>query len=90
MDEQITNPVPPRKIITAADRTAAPRGAKILIAGPTGVGKTTLLRTLDLAPTLFIDAEAGDIAVQDLNVDTTTNGAATPHRRSSRERNRRF
>jgi hypothetical protein len=60
------------KIIPAADRTASPRGAKALIVGPTGVGKTSLLGTLGdlLSSTLFIDVEAGDLAVQDLAVDT--------------------
>lgn len=58
------------KIIPAADRTAAPRGAKMLICGPTGVGKTSLLRTLYLSTTLFVDIEAGDLAVQGVAVDT--------------------
>jgi hypothetical protein len=58
------------KIITAAERDTAPRGAKALIVGPTGVGKTSLLKTVDPATALLIDIEAGDLAVQDVPVDT--------------------
>jgi hypothetical protein len=58
------------KIISADERLAERRGAKVLIVGPTGVGKTSLLRTLDPARTLFVDVEAGDLAVIDLPVPT--------------------
>jgi energy-coupling factor transporter ATP-binding protein EcfA2 len=58
------------RIIPADQRCTAPRGAKMLIVGPTGVGKTSLLKTLDPTTTLFIDVEAGDLAVQDVAVDT--------------------
>jgi AAA domain len=58
------------KIIPADERVTAARGAKALVIGPTGVGKTTLLRTINPATSLFMDIEAGDLAVQDLAVDT--------------------
>jgi len=59
------------KIITADERLTEKSGPKILIDGPSGVGKTSLLRTLSkemLASTLFIDIEAGNLAVADLPV----------------------
>jgi hypothetical protein len=59
------------RILTAAERLAEKRGAKIAILGRPGVGKTYLLRTVSpqtLAETLFLDAEAGDLSVADLAV----------------------
>jgi hypothetical protein len=57
-------------IISADQRLSERRGAKILLVGPTGVGKTWQLCTLNQAKTLFMDIEAGDLSVQDLPVDT--------------------
>jgi hypothetical protein len=59
------------KIISADQRLAERRGVKALIVGPAGVGKTSQLRTLDPTRSLFVDADAGDLSVQDLPVDTT-------------------
>jgi hypothetical protein len=58
------------QIISADERLREQRGAKVLIVGPTGVGKTSLLRTLNPAHTLFLDVEAGDLSVLDLPVST--------------------
>jgi hypothetical protein len=57
-------------IITARERAAEARGVTMLIVGPSGVGKTSLLRTLDPTSTLFVDIEGGDLAIKDVNVDT--------------------
>lgn len=57
------------KIISASDRLKESKGVKALIVGPAGVGKTSLLRTLDPNNTLFVDLEAGDLAVQEVKVD---------------------
>jgi hypothetical protein len=58
------------RIISADERLAEKSGAKILIAGRPKVGKTSLLRTVAPARTLFFDLEAGDLAVKDVPVDT--------------------
>lgn len=56
------------KIITADERMARQKGLKIVIPGPHKIGKTSLLKTVDPASTLFLNAEAGDLSVQDVAV----------------------
>jgi hypothetical protein len=58
------------KIISADERLREQRGAKCLLLGPVGIGKTSQLRTLDPTRTLFIDSEAGDLSILDLPVPT--------------------
>jgi hypothetical protein len=57
-------------IISADQRLAEPRGVKGTIFGKSGIGKTSLLWTLDPPTTLFIDLEAGDLAVEGWSGDT--------------------
>ena len=56
-------------IITADERLKLRSGIKGCILGKTGVGKTSLLWTLPPETTLFIDLEAGDLAVSDWRGD---------------------
>lgn len=58
------------QIITADQRLAEKRGIKGCIFGRWKIGKTSLLWTLDAASTLFIDLEAGDLAVEGWAGDT--------------------
>jgi hypothetical protein len=51
-------------IIKADDRLKAVPKINIAVFGPSGVGKTTLARTLDPNSTLFVDLEAGTLAIQ--------------------------
>ena len=51
-------------IISADQRMAEVRGVKGCIFGKSGIGKTSLLWTLDPKVTLFIDLEAGDLAIE--------------------------
>ena len=57
------------EIIKASDRMKERGGVKAVILGPSGVGKTTLLKTLPTNETLFFDLEAGDLAVEDWEGD---------------------
>ena len=52
------------RIITADERLAEPRGIKGVLTGIAGIGKTSQLWTLDAARTLFLNLEAGELAVQ--------------------------
>ena len=61
------------KIISVDERLAEQTGIKVLLLGESGAGKTWQLRTLGaelLARTLFLDIEAGDLAIGDLPVAT--------------------
>ena len=57
-------------IITADQRLAEKRGIKGCIFGKPGIGKTSLLWTLEPGKTLFFDLEAGDLAVESLKIDS--------------------
>jgi hypothetical protein len=59
------------KIISAEERLKQQTGVKMAIFGPFGIGKTSLLKTLD-EPTLCLDFEAGLLAVQEWNGDSIT------------------
>ena len=57
------------QIITADQRLAEKKGHKIVVCGSSGVGKTTLARTLNPDTTLFMDLEAGDAAIEGHPID---------------------
>ncbi|WKB54354.1 ATP-binding protein [Eleftheria terrae] len=57
-------------IITAEQRLAERTGVKLVLLGRAGIGKTSQLKTLPEASTLFVDLEAGDLAVKDWRGDT--------------------
>tara|TARA_R100001594_G_scaffold114978_1_gene149794 strand:- start:1366 stop:2217 length:852 start_codon:yes stop_codon:yes gene_type:complete len=57
------------KIITAQERLKEKRGHKVVICGVSGIGKTTLAKTLNTQKTLFMDLEAGDSAIEGTNLD---------------------
>ncbi len=57
-------------IISADERLAERRGVKGCIFGVSGIGKTSLLWTLEPGATLFFDLEAGDLAIEGWKGDT--------------------
>jgi hypothetical protein len=58
------------RIISADERMAERRMIKAAIFGASGIGKTTLATTLQAGTTLFMDLEAGDLAVEGWGGDT--------------------
>src|SRR6516165_1465067 len=58
------------KIISADERLAEHRGVKLLIIGQTGIGKTSLVKTVDPRSVLLLDSDCGDLSIQDVPVDT--------------------
>lgn len=67
------------KIISADERLAAAPKANFAIFGPSGAGKTTLARTLDPTTTMFLDGEAGTLALGDWR------GAVVPMRAAAQQ-----
>lgn len=57
-------------IISADQRLAEPRGIKGCIFGKSGIGKTSLLWTIEPESTLFFDLEAGDLAIEGWSGDS--------------------
>ena len=57
-------------IIGADQRLAEKRGIKGVIFGASGIGKTSLLWTLQPESTLFFDLEAGDLAIEGWSGDS--------------------
>ncbi len=56
-------------ITTAGERMAQGSSASLLILGPAKIGKTSLVKTLDVSSTLVVDMEAGMLALGDCDVD---------------------
>lgn len=56
-------------IITADQRLKEKSGVKLVLLGKSGIGKTNQLKTLPEQSTLFVDLEAGDLAVKDWHGD---------------------
>ena len=57
-------------IISAEERLKERHSAKVALVGAPGVGKTSQIKTLPAASTLFVDLEAGDLSVREWAGDT--------------------
>lgn len=57
------------KIIKAEERLKSRPKINVALFGPSGIGKTTQARTLDPKTTLFIDLEAGTLAIENWQGD---------------------
>ncbi len=60
----------PLPIVSASARLAEKSGVKMVLLGKSGIGKTSQLRTISEHSTLFVDLEAGDLAVREWKGDT--------------------
>lgn len=58
------------KIISAAERLQQKSAIKGIISGKSGIGKTSLVRTLNVDSTLVVDLEAGLLALEGVEVDS--------------------
>ncbi len=56
-------------ITTAEERLSQGSSASLVILGPAKIGKTSLVKTLDVDATLIVDMEAGMLALGDCDVD---------------------
>jgi hypothetical protein len=56
-------------IVTANQRLREKQGVKLVLLGKSGIGKTSQLKSLPEASTLFVDLEAGDLAVKEWRGD---------------------
>jgi hypothetical protein len=57
------------RIISATERQCEPRGTSIVLAGPSGIGKTTQVKSLDPTRTLVIDVDRGALPLINTYVD---------------------
>jgi GTPase SAR1 family protein len=56
------------RTVTYAERAAQPHGARILIVGQSGVGKTSLARGLKPGTFQFVNVEGGTLCIEDLEL----------------------